>query len=164
MKIRSKVLEINEVKLDSTKLAGISVRTNNNNESDPAKSKIMPLYKKFFDEKIEEQIPNKINDEHFMGVYTDYESDYNGDYTLIIAKEVNDFENLPQGFDKKDVAAGKYLKFTNEGEMPAIVIETWKYIWNYFNSSEKYERAYTTDFEKYNKTVFNKVEIFIAIK
>ena len=157
-------MEINELKLDSFKVAGISVRTNNADESDPSKAKIRALYNRFFGENIEEQIPNKTNEDYFMGVYTDYESDANGEYTLLIAKEVNGFENIHDKFQTKEITEGKYLKFTNEGEMPGVVIETWKYIWNYFSENDKYERTYTTDFEKYNKTVQNKVEIFISIK
>jgi len=157
-------LEINEVSLDVFNVAGISVRTNNADESNASKSKIMPLYKKFFDEKIEDQIPNKINEKYFMGIYTDYESDYNGDYTLLIAKEVKGFENIPDNLRTQRIEQGKYLKFTNEGEMPAVVIDSWKYIWKYFLENNKYERAYTADFEKYDKTIYNKVEIFISIK
>ena len=157
-------MEINEVKLNPLKVAGMSVRTKNADESDPAKSKIMPLYKRFFDENIETQIPDKIDEDYFMGVYTDYESDQNGEYTLLISKEVSSFENIPDKFQTKEIVESKYLKFTNEGEMPGVVIETWKYIWDYFSKNDNYERAYTTDFEKYNKTVHNKVEIFISIK
>lgn len=157
-------MEINEISLPSFKAAGVSVRTNNADESDPAKSKIMPLYKKYFDEGIEEQIPNKENENVFMGIYTDYESDADGDYTLLIAKQVNSFDGLPDNFDSRIIGEAKYLKFTNEGEMPGVVIDAWKYIWKYFSENNKYERAYTFDFEKYDKTVYNKVEIFISIK
>ena len=157
-------MEINEIKLASFKVAGISVRTNNADENDPSKAKIMGLYNKFFGENIEEQIPDKLNKDYFMGVYTDYESDANGEYSLLIAKEVSGFENIPDEFQTKEINESKYLKFTNEGEMPGVVFETWKYIWEYFSKNDKYERAYTTDFEKYNKTVYNKTEIFISIK
>ena len=157
-------MEITEIKLGPIKAAGISVRTNNADESDPSKAKIMALYNKFFGENIEEQIPDKTNEDYFMGIYTDYESDVNGEYTLLIAKEVSGFENVPDKFQTKEITESKYLKFTNEGEMPGVVVETWKYIWDYFSQNDKYTRAYTTDFEKYNKTVHNKVEIFISIK
>lgn len=155
---------VEEIKLNSIKAAGISARTNNADESDPGKSQIMPLYRKFFEEDIESKIPGVVNDEFFMGVYTDYESDYNGDYTLIICKEVADYDNIPEEFHKKEIEEGKYLRFSAEGEMPGVVFEAWKYIWEYFSNNSQYERAYNTDFEKYSKLRHDKVEIFISIK
>ena len=157
-------MKINEEVLPPFKVAGISARTNNADESESSKTKIMPLYKKFFSENIESQIPDGINKNNFMGLYTDYESDVKGDYTIIICKEVNSLENIPESLNTHDIAEAKYLKFTDEGEMPGVVINAWKYIWSFFSENKKYERAYTTDFEKYDVTNYNKVEIYISIK
>ena len=157
-------MEINEVTLKGFKVIGIETRTNNKLESDPSTSRIAKLWNKYFTEKVETKIPNKNNETKFMGVYTDYESDVNGEYSLIVCKEVKNLDTIPESFTGRNIEKAKYLKFTHNGEMPGIVFEAWKYIWEYFSESDKYERAYSSDFELYDITNQTKVEIFISIK
>lgn len=63
------------------KVVGISVRTTN--EDGQSAEDNEALWRKFWGEEIQRQILNKINDDIYA-VYTDYETNFNGPYTLII--------------------------------------------------------------------------------
>jgi predicted transcriptional regulator YdeE len=59
------------------------------------------------------------------------------------------------------VRAGRYIRFPVEGPMPAALVEAWQTIWQVFDLSHEYERAYATDFEIHRP---NEVEIYIGVK
>jgi predicted transcriptional regulator YdeE len=141
---------------------GIEVRTNNAYEMDPSKAKIPGLWERFFQEGIPEKIPSKKIGGVPLGIYTDYESDHLGPYSLIAGVETTDLNSIPHGMRALTIPSGKYLVFTASGQMPQALIETWMYIWNYFSKSSGYVRMYTTDFERYESG--DKVEIHIAVK
>lgn len=73
---------MNLVKLDAFTIVGISARTNNAQEI-AGKGIIPQQWQKFFKEGILEKIPNKASPTIYA-VYTDYESDRNGEYTFLI--------------------------------------------------------------------------------
>ena len=144
------------------KAVGIEVRTNNTLEMDPSKAKIPGLWGRFFQEGIPGKIPNKKPKSVPLGVYTDYEDDHLGPYSLVAGVEAIDLNSTPNGMRGLTIPAGKYLVFTAVGQMPQALIDTWIYIWKYFSGGSGYARAYTTDFERYDGG--EKVEIHIAVK
>ncbi|MGB1262455.1 MAG: GyrI-like domain-containing protein [Cognaticolwellia sp.] len=136
-------------------LAGYSVRTSNIDEVQPGSAKIGDLWTKFYNQ----QASKFTETSKIYGVYTDYESDVNGQYTVFAAADtlIND-ETLPT----LDIASGSYLVFSAQGEMPGAVVKLWQDVWQYFTSEDcAYQRAYTTDFEHY--TGATSVDIYIAI-
>ena len=137
-------------------LSGISITTNNKNEQDEEKAKIPGLWDDYVENRIETKTHDKANNSFMFGVYSDYESDLNGDYKVTLAVEVTKPKKAMIIEDQR------YLVFDKKGELPDIVIETWKEIWDYFENNSEYERAYAVDFEKYSKR--EEVEIFISIK
>ena len=138
-------------------LLGISTRTNNENEKNEETQKIAPLWEKYAVENIDSKTLNKSSNTSFYGVYSNYESDVNGDYDVTVAVEVTKSKNNAMIIENK-----KYLVFTKEGELPDICSELWEEIWDYFANNSEYERAYAIDFEKYSKE--NLIEIYISIK
>lgn len=138
-------------------LQGISVRTNNKNESEVETQKIAPLWAKYDEEGIFSKTLNKVVNTSFYGLYLNYESDVNGDYDAMVAVEVTKTKNSPIIIENK-----KYLVFKKEGELPEVAFEAWKEIWEYFENNSEYERAYGVDFERYSKR--EEVEVFISIK
>ena len=141
---------------------GIEVRTNNTFELDPSKARIPSLWGRFFQEGTIEKIPSKKPHGVPLGIYTDYESDHQGPYSLIAGVETTDLKSIPNGMRGLTVPGGKYLVFTASGQMPKALIETWMCIWNYFSKNSTHKRTYTTDFERYESS--EKVEIYIAIE
>lgn len=70
------------------------------------------------------QIPNKLSDEIYA-VYTNYETNFTGPYTLIIGMPVSSLENIPEGFVGLTVETDVYQKFISKGKMPEAVFNTW---------------------------------------
>jgi len=144
------------------KFTGIEVRTTNQEEMDPSTAKIPSLWERFFMEKIGENILNKKPDSPIFGIYTKYESDNSGPYSLIIGVEVNDIEPTPSGMIGLTIPPGQFMVFTAQGPMPNTLIDTWIYIWEYFTKETSHKRLYTADYEVHHGN--DKVDIYIAVK
>ncbi len=142
---------------------GIETRTRNGYEADPATARIPGIWQHFFTEQVEEKISQRINPTVYYAVYTEYESDYTGAYTYILGSAVSNLAALSRGMIKVELPASRYMVFTAQGVMPTAIIETWNEIWHYFTTNTTYHRAYTADFELYDKNNPEKVEIYIAL-
>ncbi|MDF2382701.1 AraC family transcriptional regulator [Nostoc ellipsosporum NOK] len=140
---------------------GISTRTTN--ENGQAIKDIEALWGRFWNEKIQDKIPAKAN-EDIYAVYREYESDYTGAYTLVIGARVTSLENIPAGFVGITVETGKYEKFISKGKMPEAVFNTWMEIWQ----NKALKRAYRNDFTIHGKKYYDgdnaQVETFISVK
>ena len=143
-------------------LIGISIRTTNKN-GQSAKD-IEAIWEKFWGEKIQEQIPNKINS-NIYAVYTDYETDLHGAYTTILGLPVSTLENVPKGFVGITIEKSAYQKFVSKGKMPEAVVNTWMEIWA--NNTLNRIRAYKVDFSIHGEKYFDgdnaEVETFISV-
>jgi predicted transcriptional regulator YdeE len=151
------------------KLVGLTARTNNKNEMNPETSKIGELVGRFWSQNIAGQISNRKNPGVTLSVYTEYDSNEHGDYTYFIGEEVDSFDNIPKGFKKLIIPAGKYQKFTtSSGKMPEIVINAWQQIWKMSSEDFGGERAYVADFEIYDQRASDpdhaSLDIYIGIK
>jgi predicted transcriptional regulator YdeE len=144
------------------KMIGIQARTTNQQETDPATAKIPGLWGRFYQQQIAEQIPNRKTPGPVLAAYTQYESDFTGPYSLIVGGEVTNLTSVPADMTGITIPAGKYLDFGAQGPMPKALIDTWKYIWDYFQNHPTYQRAYTTDYEVHSAE--DRAEILIAIK
>ena len=142
--------------IENLMLSGLSTITNNKNEKEPETAKIMQLWQDYEDKNILGATFNKSKKFDMYGVYSDYVSDVNGDFKVTVAVEVTKPKNAIV------IKKQRYLVFKKNGELPDIVIDCWKDIWEYFENKPEYERAYTIDFEKYSKE--NEIEIYISIK
>lgn len=143
-------------KIDKLMVSGLSVITNNENEMNPETAKIVQLWEDYQDKNILGATFNKSKNFDMYGVYSDYTSDVNGDYNVTVAVEVTKPKNA-MVIDNQ-----RYLVFSKKGDLPQIVVDCWKEIWDYFDDEPTYERAYKIDFEKYSKE--NEIEIYISIK
>ena len=148
--------------LDPFKIIGISTRTSNT--SGKAAEDLGALWGKLFEEQIGGKIPRKVSEDIFA-IYTDYESDYTGDYTCLIGYQVASLENVAEGLVAREFDGGKHIKFTAAGKMPEAVVETWQKIWA---KDAELDRKYTADFEVYGAKSQqgdnSEVDIFIAVK
>ena len=73
--------------------AGISAQTNNKNELDETTAEIPVLWDDYVEKNINGKTLNKSKDSYLYGVYSSYESDVNGDFTVTIAQEVTKNKN-----------------------------------------------------------------------
>ncbi|MGY3053511.1 putative transcriptional regulator YdeE [Pedobacter sp. UYEF25] len=143
-------------------LIGISVRTTN--KDNQASKDLGALWQQFFVDSLLEKIPNKIST-NILCVYTDYESDFTGEYTAMIGVPAKDLSEIPDGLVGREFPAANFKIFTAEGEMPNAVVNTWNGIWT---NDKNLSREYTYDFEVYGadsqKGEDSKVDIYISVK
>ena len=149
------------IRLDGFSVAGISVRTNNRNNQSALD--LGKLWETFYQESIAGRIAHKENDDIYV-VYTDYASDFTGDYTAIIGHRVANANNQPDGITSIYLPGATYQKFTSVGEMPQAAIEAWNFIWR---NDTNLARKYSIDFEIYPASGAGsgnqKIEIFLAV-
>ena len=137
-------------------ISGISITTNNKNEMNEETAKIAGLWDDYSENNVYSGTHDKANNSSMYGVYSNYTSDVNGDYDVTVGVEVTK--------NKKAIVIEdeKYLVFKKEGELPQVVIDTWKEIWDYFENNDEYKRKYSIDFEHYTKE--DEIEIYISIE
>ena len=157
--------------LPEIKLVGITTRTNNAHQfaSDPSTNKIAATVQKYFHNGLAEKIKAKKNPGTTYCVYTNYESDFNGEYTYFIGEEVTSFESIEDGFETITIPAQDYVKFTNQpGPMPAVCIDMWQKILAMSESDLGAKRAYIADFEIYDERSVDHnnvtLDIYIGVK
>lgn len=150
-------------------LVGITVRTNNVQEADKLKGKIFPCIQKYFHGSLADNISARAKPGTTFCAYTDYESDYNGDYTYFIGEEVASFDSVPEGFETLTIPAQSYAKFTTEpAPMPDVIVNAWQAVWKMSPNELGGPRSYLTDFEIYDERAADHqnivLDLYIGIK
>ena len=141
---------------DAFQVAGLTVRTTNRDENDPATARIRALWNRFFGEETYRSTPGRTGDARIYGVYSGYESDAHGAFDLTVGVAVADTTT-----GSVAIEAGDYLVFMGQGEMPQMVIAAWQRIWQYFEAHPEIVRRYRSDFEAYEGP--GKVAIHIGV-
>ena len=102
------------------------------------------------------------NGERVYSVYSDYESDYTGDFNVLAGFDGASFP-AEANLQKVAIPAAKYLVFKRKGDMPQIAMDAWTDVWSYFSQeAPEHQRLYTTDFEFY--PYGDEIEVHIAIE
>lgn len=155
--------------LPELKLVGVTARTSNALEMDPATAKIGGMMQRFFMEELQAKILNRKDPGKVFAVYTEYESNEYGSYTYFLGEEVTSFAKKLEGFSNLIIPSAKYVKFTSDsGKRSKVVIDMWQSIWKMTPVDFGGQRTYLADFEIYderskdpNNTIVN---IYINIK
>lgn len=141
---------------------GIAARTSNKAEMNGA-GVIGALWQRFFSEKILERIPNKVGND-IVALYTDCASDKDGEYTIIIGAQVSSTDNVPAGYVECHVPAEMRKVFVAElGDPSHVVLAAWQGIWS-LEDAGKLIRSYRVDYEFYDMSGKNPVEIHVGVK
>jgi predicted transcriptional regulator YdeE len=157
---------IKQTNVSAFTVIGIEARTNNAKEL-TANGIIPKQWQKFFTEGISAKIPDATGTD-FYGVYSEYASDHNGDYTYVAGHGVKDGTAAPDGLVAKQIPAGKYAVFTTEvGAFGKVIPDAWQHIFK-LEEEGKIKRAYKTDFEIYDQRAQNpqngQIDIYIGLK
>lgn len=140
------------IRLPEIKLIGITTRTNNKTEKDSLTAKINATVQQYFQQALPEKIPHRKTPGVTYIVYTQYESDFSGDYTCFIGEVVTIFEVVTLGFEQLVIPAQDYIKFTcGPDKMPDVCIHAWQQIWGMTPVLLGGKRSYRADFEVYDK-------------
>lgn len=143
-------------KLPEVKFIGIKCRTNNASEQDPTMAKIGTMIQKYFQTAVPEKIANRSNPGTTYCIYSEYDSDQNGDYTYFIGEEVLAVSDVLEGMSELTIPAQNYIKFTNgPGSMPEVCISVWQKIWSMTSKELGGLRSYVADFEIYDSRAAN---------
>ena len=144
---------------------GPNVRTRNGDESDAELARIPGLWQSYVEAGGPQSINGALDAPVTVAVYTAYESDHNGMYTLIVGAPLVGSEATSQLEHKTcQVPDGSYLLFECKGEMPRALIETWMRIYEYFDANPPYTRAYAADFEIHDASEPDRVEIYVGVR
>lgn len=152
---------MNSLKKEALTIVGMSIRTSN--AKGKAEIDIPKLWQQFMSNQVINSLPNKSND-NMYAVYTDYESDHTGAYTLILGYQVSNLNEIPEEFTVKIIPETKYQKFTAKGDLTQdAIFNTWMEIWK-----TDLKRTYTSDIEVYGEKAMNptngEADIFVAVE
>jgi predicted transcriptional regulator YdeE len=156
------------MELQEFSVIGIQVRTSNAKEVTGGGA-IPKQWARFFSEGITDKIPNKV-DSTIYAVYTNYASDYNGEYDFIIGMKVSSVSDVPRGMVAKTVPRGKYAVVASEmGPVAQVVPKAWQQVYSLdANKHLGGTRAYKADFELYDQRSQNpqdsQVDLYIGLK
>ncbi|MCJ8012903.1 GyrI-like domain-containing protein [Paenibacillus sp. KQZ6P-2] len=154
------------IHMPAVELAGIKIRTSNQRESGPD-GLIPSLWEQYYQSGMSNT--GKLLHPHLLyALYTEYESDVNGEYSLLLGHEREPDFSGDDRLGTASVPEAKYFKFTTQrGPMQQVVLQLWQEIWAFFEDSE-IKRTYTGDFELYDLRHFNPadavVDIYIAVE
>lgn len=149
--------------LDAMYIIGTEIRTQNRIEGKRSAARIPTHWDNFYNQNVVRRIPNRTGEDVY-GIYTHYVNGHGGEYSHIIGVEVAGLLNIPEGMVGLMIPEGEYMVFTTEGAMSEAVGQVWEDICAYFEENPMYQRAYTFDFEVYDPSDPETVNIYIAIR
>lgn len=133
-------------------VTGFSVRTQNSDEFNEKTAKLPSLWQQFHTSELAANA-------NIFGVYSNYDSDANGPYTVTVGVKSNHEQTQVSSVTIRE---GKYLVFQGTGPMPDTVVETWKQVWTFFEKNTEYQRNFISDFEAYSGP--DQVAIYIGLE
>lgn len=153
-------MDFTTVSLGQFSVIGITVRTTN--QEGRAQKDIGDLWQNFFQNDVQNQIPDKISNDIYC-IYTDYESDASGAYTTILGCKVSSLENIPDGLIGKTIPETNYRLYKFRGKLPETVLNTWYHVWQ-----TPMNRRYVADFDVYGSTSSDtdnaEVETYVSVQ
>jgi predicted transcriptional regulator YdeE len=106
---------------------------------------IPACWRDYLSQNMAKKIPNRAKTPAMFAVYSDYESDWTGEYSYMIGSEVTKADRIPVGLAVVRIPAQTYAVFTAVGLMPDAILGVWMSIWG-----TRLPRSYTFDFEQYD--------------
>ncbi|MCO7125365.1 GyrI-like domain-containing protein [Sporolactobacillus shoreicorticis] len=144
------------VQLEEKTVAGLKIRTSNDDAN--MGRDIGALWENFLGDGVYQTISTKKN-ENTIGLYTNYESDVNGTYDVMVCCEVEETKGLTENIKVHTIPAGRYAKFIVRGNVQTAVGAFWAELW-----SMDLDRKYSCDFEEYQgDSDMNHAEIHVYI-
>jgi predicted transcriptional regulator YdeE len=156
--VSNRVSDPEIILLPAALVVGIADRTSNARET--ARSGIIAKqWERFIQENLVAQIPERI-DSAVVGVYTEYASDQDGEYTFVIGARVRAGAEAPAGMVAKIVPAGRYAVFVSEpGPVGEVVMKTWQRVW-----VAGIDRAYGADYEVYDERALDPANAVVEVR
>ena len=139
-------------------IAGLSLRTS----YEKAMTDIGPFWGRAVAADLPRTVPGATSGA-LIGAYTEYSSDYRGEYTLVIGVPVTSTDGLPSGLVALQIPEGRYAQYRVAEAKNEAIATTWQKIWAEWPDRDK--RAYAVDYELYEPGPQGPiVEIFVGIR
>lgn len=154
------VPEFTVKKMPAKIIMGIKRRTSN--ADGRSVTDIPACWQDFLSQNVAAKIPNRAKTPAFFAVYSDYESDWTGEYSFMIGSEVTKADSIPEGLAITRIPAQTYALFKAAGPMPDALLAVWMSVWG-----TNLPRAYTCDFEWYDSRFTRpenkEIDVYVAI-
>jgi len=141
-------------------IIGFTARTTNQKEMSGEGGKIGPLWHEFMHGG-SSRIPGLLDPTTIFSVYTNYESDHNGAYDVVLGGSVSDPAQAPADLRGMAIPEARYLVFPASSNAPEDIQAAWMGVYKYFENQGDHKRAFTADFERYS---CSGVELCIAVR
>lgn len=143
------------INLQEKTVVGLKARTKNSDENMP--KVIGGLWNSFYNG-VYQSIENKLNQKS-IGLYSNYEQGYIGEYDITVCCEVENKTNISNDLVLTTIPSGLYAKFIVHGNVQTAVCEFWEQVW-----LMPLDRKFSFDFEEYQGgTDMDNAEIHIYI-
>ena len=110
-------------KMPAKIIMGIRCRTSNADGRSVAD--IPACWQDFLLQNVAAQLPNRAKTPAFFAVYSEYESDWTGEYTFMLGSEVTKADSIPECLAVTRIPAHTYAVFTAAGPMPDALLGVW---------------------------------------
>jgi predicted transcriptional regulator YdeE len=142
-------------------VAGVKLRTTHRIEAVAQTAKIPALWRRFFVDKVGDQIPDRLPDAAVLAIYSDYDRDDSGPYSFLIGHRVRTLEQMPTGMSGIWLLPARYLQFETGSRPYDYPAGAWEEIRQFFALTHEYERTFEADYEIHRPEV---VTIYVSIK
>ncbi len=160
-------MENSNVRIQSFHVVGIQSRTTNAREMTSG-GVIPKMWARASAEKLFARIPDRLGHD-VIALYTNYQSDRNGEYDYVLGVKVPSAGPAPPGMISVEVPAGDYTVLkTGSAPPPDAVVGLWQQIWS-LEEASRLQRSYRTDFEVHHRSRDNpdrdaKAELYVGVK
>jgi predicted transcriptional regulator YdeE len=147
-------------KMPARIVMGIKRRTSN--ADGRSVTDIPACWQEFLSRNMASKITNRAKTPAMFAVYSEYDSDWMGEYAYLIGSEVTKADIIPEGLAVTRIPAQTYAVFTAAGPMPDALLAVWMSVWG-----TSLPRTYTCDYEQYDarftRPENKEVDIYIAV-
>jgi len=123
---------------------------------------IPACWTEFFAQNAAAKIKNRAIPPTMYVVYSDYASDWRGEYSFLLGCGVTRAPSVPEGMEVRHIPEQTYAVFNAKGTMPDELLGIWSTVW-----LSRLPRTYTYDFEVYDKRFARpknkEVDVYVAI-
>ena len=141
-------MEPQVVTLEPMILGGISLRTSAAQMGTPEAGGIPAMWQRFRAENVPAKFSRRTDDERAFGVMYDYGA--NDSFSVLAGVRLIDDTDFPEGFERVEVPAAKYLAFESEkGPLHEVMPKVWTDAHAYLAEHPEYQPAGTFDLESY---------------
>ncbi len=147
-------------KMPAKIIMGIKRRTSN--ADGRSVTDIPACWQEFLSQNMAAKITNRAKTPAMFAVYSEYDSDWTGEYAYLIGSEVTKADTIPEGLAVTRIPAQTYAVFTAAGPMPDALLAVWMSVWG-----TNLPRTYTCDFEQYDarftRPENKEIDVWVAI-